>query len=256
MSPDTGLDTGVDHRHKWLHREPEMGLMLRFVPSSGQPAFVRWGVLLSELREAAFELSEPRVSAVKSAWWAEELVRIAGGAGRHPLSVGLDPGWSWLPVAHALVERDASAGLASTPEQAWAGIEPLARSLSRLESEWFEVAPDLDAQSRALAVHLLGQRLVVGRAAEDGAGIPMSLLARHGCVPAELRESSGEPVVAEWAAIVLERLPDSLPRASLFRRFRAMLDREQLRHVARKPDRPWKPGMGSVFQAWRAARRP
>lgn len=255
MSLDPVPDTGTDHRHKWLHREPEMGLVLRFVPLARQAAFLRWGILLCELREAAFELSDARVIAAKTAWWAEELVRIAQGSARHPLSAGLDPGWSWLPVARALVDRQALDGPASTPEQAWAGVEPLARALSRLEADWFSAPAEPEDSTRALAAHLLGQRLVVGRGADDGARVPMSLLARHGLVPADLGGTGGGLAVADWAGSLLERLPDALPDANLFRQLRRNLDQEQLHHLRLTPELPWKPGPGSVLRAWRTARR-
>ena len=65
---------------KWHRREPEMALAEVFCAPEQRPRFRAWGALVHELREAAFELSDARVTAVKSQWWAEELVSVARAA--------------------------------------------------------------------------------------------------------------------------------------------------------------------------------
>ena len=67
---------------KWHRREPEMALVEVFCPPPLRPRFRAWGGLVTELREAVFELSDPRITAVKAPWWAEELLRMAQGQGR------------------------------------------------------------------------------------------------------------------------------------------------------------------------------
>ena len=71
---------------KWHRREPEMALAEVFCPPERRPVFRAWGALVHELREAAFELSDARVTAVKCQWWAEELLGLAQGRSRHPLT--------------------------------------------------------------------------------------------------------------------------------------------------------------------------
>jgi hypothetical protein len=55
---------------KWHRREPEMALAEVFCAPEQRARFRAWGALVHELREAAFELSDARVTAVKSQWWA------------------------------------------------------------------------------------------------------------------------------------------------------------------------------------------
>ena len=50
---------------KWHRREPEMALAEVFCPPEARARFRAWGALVHELREAAFELSDARVTAVK-----------------------------------------------------------------------------------------------------------------------------------------------------------------------------------------------
>ncbi|MCX7041417.1 MAG: hypothetical protein NT117_01745, partial [Gammaproteobacteria bacterium] len=61
---------------KWLQREPEMVFAEVFCPAADKPAFRAWGALLHELRESLFELSDPGVARIKTAWWAEELIGL------------------------------------------------------------------------------------------------------------------------------------------------------------------------------------
>src|SRR6476659_75647 len=82
---------------KWLAREPEMAIAEVFCPPESKPLYRAWGGLLHELREAAFELSDARVTEVKTAWWAEELMGVGQGRHRHPLTevlVGHAAPWS------------------------------------------------------------------------------------------------------------------------------------------------------------------
>lgn len=240
-------------RRKWLHREPEMGLVLRFIPTAQREAAVRWGALLSELRETAFELSDPRVTQAKVGWWAEELLRFHQGQARHPLGHGLPPGLPWVDLATALVAVAGGEGRASDPGEALAQVGPLAEAIARVEAGWFGGQAQAATQA-SVAVHLLAQRLVHGRADDDAARVPMNLFARHGLTPAALVDARGEAVVRDWSSELLVHAPRPDARLVVFRRLRAALDLEQLGHLRRHPGRVWRPGPLSVWRAWRLAR--
>ena len=93
---------------KWHRREPEMALAEVFCPAATRARFRAWGALVTELREAVFELSDPRVTAVKAPWWAEELLRFAEGLGRHPLAADLalpDADVPWNALAAAVLRQ-------------------------------------------------------------------------------------------------------------------------------------------------------
>lgn len=247
MAPDTDL------RRKWLHREPEMGLVLRFVPVSQRESAVAWGALFSELRETAFELSDARVTQAKAGWWAEELLRFGKGEARHPLGRDLPAGLPWVELATALARVAGEGERAADPAEAFEQITPFADALARLEALWFGARPE-PAAVASVAVHLLAQRLVHGRADDDAARVPMNLLARHGLTPSALGEERGEPVVRDWSLALRGHAPEPGPGMVVFRRLRAGLDREQLAYLQRHPGRPWQPGPLTVWRSWRLAR--
>lgn len=247
------MAAATEFAHKWLHREPEMGLVLRFIPVAQRESAVRWGALLSELRETAFELSDPAVTEAKLGWWAEELLRFGQGQPRHPLGQDLPEGLPWRDLATALVTVGGDQGRPADPDAAVAQLAVFASALARVESAWFGAPPQPLAEA-SLAIHLLAQRLVHGRGDDDAARVPMNLLARHALTPAALSGVDGEAAVRDWAGVLRERAPGPGPGMVLFRRLRAGLDLEQLEHLRSYPDRGWRPGPLSVWRGWRLAR--
>src|SRR4249919_1668483 len=103
---------------KWLTREPEMAIAEVFCSAERKPLYRAWGALLHELREAAFELSDVRVTEVKTAWWAEELIGVGQGRHRHPLTEILaDRAAPWSALGRALLELpDTSLRFGTTTE--------------------------------------------------------------------------------------------------------------------------------------------
>lgn len=248
----------------WHAREPEMRLAEVFAPAAARARYRVWGALFFVLREAAFELSDSRVTAVKAGWWAEELLALAQGRPRHPLTcalAGVEAPWPALARAlpeAALDERrpaDSQAGLSM--------LAPLAQALAAVEAALFSTAnvpathgsdTHLTAASRAIAVHLLAERLRFGPGAADAARLPMDLLARHGVGLNVLAADPLHPALADWAGELLARLPADLGAAPLFRRQRAAFDRVRLlRRSARLPEAA-PAGLPTLWRAWRAAR--
>ncbi len=262
----------VDHRahflHKWLAREPEMRFALLFSPAvaatssarageSARTRFEDWGTLLHELREALFELSDARVSAVKTNWWAEELSGLADGRHRHPLTASLvhfpqAAQAPWPALARRLVEHDFDGSRAADTAAAVAALMPLAGAVVEAEAVLFGAESEADA-ARSLAVHWLLQRLPHGLSSPDQGRVPMHLLARHGLTPGQLDAVGADALMRDWGGELLAAAPAGLPGASFLRRCRHRFDQARLaRLAAGQSTEP--PAPLSLWRAWRVAR--
>ncbi len=241
---------------KWQRREPEMAQAEVFCPPALRPRYRAWGSLLHELREAAFELSDPRVAEVKNQWWAEELLGLADGRSRHPVTaplVGASVDWAGLVRALlALPGQDTRPGDTAA---ALARVGAFASAVAGAEARVFGTPPGGPADADAVAVHLLLHRLPEGLAAEDQAGLPMSLLARHGLSAAQVAAGQGEALLRDWAGELLAALPPAARHPALFRRLRGGFDRARLARLAagRGFDPPGP--FSTLLRAWRLARR-
>lgn len=245
------VDPAAHFVAKWQRREPEMALAEVFCPPAQRPRFRAWGALLHELRDAAFELSDARVTAVKCQWWAEELVAMAGGAGRHPLAEALvPPGLPTLPLARALLEQAQFDARPASAELAIAQLLPLASALADVEAALFECEP---APAEALAVHWLLHRLPQGLVAADQARLPLNLLARHGLTTAQVAAGEGGPLLRDWAQALKDASPAPGP-GSLFRRMRSGFDRARLDRLAAGRGFGAPPAPLNLWRAWRLAR--
>lgn len=237
---------------KWHRREPEMALAEVFCAPEQRARFRAWGALVHELREAAFELSDARVTAVKSQWWAEELVNLAQGRSRHPISAVLAlPALPWAALARALMEQAQFDARPADGAEALAQVRGFAQALAEVEAGLFDAAPT-PAVTEALAAHLLLQRLPAGLAAEDQARLPLNLLARHGLTAAEVGAGQGEALLRDWARELATALPP--PEGPLFRRLRTRFDRVRLARLA--AGKGFAPAAAplTVWRAWRVAR--
>lgn len=238
---------------KWHRREPEMALAEVFCPLDQRPRFRAWGAMVHELREAAFELSDARVTAVKCQWWAEELANLPQGSGRHPISTVIaSPGLPWTRLASALLEQSQVDGRPGDASDARMHMQPLARALAEVEAALFGAPQPADAA--AMTVHLLLQRLPQGLVAEDQARLPLNLLARHGRTVAQVAAGEGKAVLRDWAGELLAALPPAPPAAPLFRRLRTGFDRVRLERLAAGRGFAPPAAPATVWRAWRIAR--
>jgi hypothetical protein len=240
---------------KWRVREPEMAWAEVFCPRPLRERFVLWGALLFELRAAAFELSDARLIEVKSAWWADESLRSAQDAPRHPLTQALAaPQLPWGALARGLVSvAQVDPSRPSDRDSALAAVTPLADGIAAMEAALFDARTANEA-SLAIAVHLLGERLRIGLGAADGGRIPLSLLARHGIASALLAQPQGAVAVSDWAAELASALPPDPASATLYRRTRTAFDAWLLRERAGGRERSIVPPLRALRLAWRAAR--
>ena len=239
---------------KWLQREPEMRFAEPFLPPAQRERAQAWGALLHELREAAFELSDPGVARAKTAWWAEELLRTSAGEARHPLTARLGAGAPWSDFSRELLRLTESDARSASTAEALAALQPAAQAAAAVESRLFDARADAEV-ARSLGVHWLLSRLPQGLADEDQARLPMHLLARHGLTAAELPSERSRPLLRDWGAELLAIAPERLPPGvAVFRRARHRLDRQRLRVLAREglPRPPSPPA--ALWHAWRAAR--
>ncbi len=231
---------------KWQAREPEMAIAEVFCPPADKLLFRNWGALLNELREACFELSDARVTAVKVGWWAEEFLGVAKGAHRHPLTGFLvSHNAPWSPLARALLafvseEKPLSSDLPAVLIQ----LEPLAQAVIACEDELFSLMngkqdPIVDTHSsedrkkleeqvftenrmhedrihgnqaiESLSIHWLTSRLLTGLSQADRPFIPLNLLARHGVSIDTLIGESADAKVNAAKRDLAQQLAASLP---------------------------------------------
>ena len=239
---------------KWQVREPEMRVAQVFCPLERLLRFLAWGALLHELREALFELSTAQIIAVKSGWWAEEMLALSRGAPRHPLTqalAGIDA--PWPDLARAVLQFLGDDERRADSAQAISALLPLARSVAAVEGALF-TAKESDDAARALAIHWLWQRLPQGLDAEDRARIPMHLFARHALSPAALVAGEGLPLLRDWAAELSAALPKALPDSAFPARARVRFDQARLDRLAAGQSFGEPPALGTLWRAWRAAR--
>jgi hypothetical protein len=233
-----------------------MAIAEAFVPWSRRPLFRAWGALLHELRATMFELSDARVTEAKTAWWAEELVGLAQGRHRHPLTEALaDRTAPWSALGRSLLELPDADRRHGDTSEAIASLMSPARSVIAVESALFATSADEEA-ARALAIHWLWQRLPQGLSGEDQARIPMHLFARHGLTTSQLAAGQGEPLLRDWAAELASQSPSDLTGSSAFRRSRTSFDRARLRRMAAGRGFTEPPALGTLWRAWRAAKAP
>ncbi len=186
MAVSAGHADAVAFVEKWRARWPEWGIAQVFVPAAQRPLAEHWFALLQEWGDAA-STGEPAPGLAKLAWWREELQGWSKGARRHPLGARLmvQPlDWAGLADAlPALAHRGAQVDAA--------GLDRLARALSRAETALFDEASDGHAAILAWLTDVLDTVRVQAQADPGGEGTrPRRLLnaittgrARTGAAP-------------------------------------------------------------------------
>lgn len=239
-------------------REPLLGAAVGFVPAESRAVFRAWVGLLGEVRECAFELSDPRVTVVKAGWWAEELDGVARGAARHPLTrVLVRHGGPWRGLGDALLAVSSDDAPRADREAAIAALRPLADPLAAIEAHLFGARVDVEAQGRALAIHWLRTRLERGLDAGDRARVPLSQFARHGLRRDQLATAAADALRRDWANDLRAALPaGSTAGWAYLRILELTADRRRLQAMGegRSASRGRAAAFVDVWQAWRLAR--
>ena len=94
-----------------------------------------------------------------------------------------------------------------------------------------------------------------GMSGEDGAGLPMDLLARHALTRERLGDALPTPLLRDWAGALAQALPRAAPGAALPTQARLRFDRRRLARLAARGD-VFDAGVGPglLWQAWQAGR--
>jgi hypothetical protein len=239
---------------KWYAREPEMRWAEVFCAATLKEKFQAWGAFQHELRHTLFELSDVRVTEVKTLWWAEECHRIAAQNARHPISLKLQsyPA-DWSALAKAIISIDHSTR-AGDSDEAVAQLMPLATAVHAIETVLFSSIYHAET-AKSIAISMLLHRLPNGLAMEDRARIPMHLLARHSISAAHLAELAADhPLLKDWARDMQARLPEGLSQASMLRKARIRFDHVRLSKIIEGHGFAASNAQMNVWRAWRAAR--
>ena len=240
MSP-ASLDEGLRAAFaKAEAREPIHRAAAGFVPMESRIVFMAWVALLEELRECVFELSDPRVTAVKSGWWAEELDGVARGAARHPLTrVLVRSGGPWAGIGNALLAVASDDAPSADLDGAVAALSTIDHALIRIH-----VNAELGELERGLE-------------ASDRGRVPLMLFARHGLRRDQLAGTEADALRRDWAMQLHDALPAASPQGWAYPRLIGLhTDRRALRCAVegRGASRGITTGFLEVWQAWRCAR--
>jgi hypothetical protein len=240
---------------KWYAQEHEMQWAEVFCPEAQKKLFCVWGAFQNEIRHTLFELSDARVTEVKTAWWAEECQRIANQQPRHPLSSALqDYSADYLALATAMLRFNSNANRAANTDEAIQALMPLAIAMQDIEACLFDVKAS-QAAAKALAVSWLLKRLPLGLRMEDQARIPMHLFARHAVNAAALTDmATDHPLLKDWAQELQQVLPSQLHDSHLISKARLHFDRVRLTRLKSGKGFTMSNAVMHLWRAWKAAR--
>ncbi len=281
--PDAGQDQNPNDKaadgfiDTWLTAEPWHRLPGAFQTASRRPLQQLLEAVGFQLRTAALDSSDSRVSAVKLPWWHEEMTLLGRGQPRHPLTRALaalpgsdfdeEAGRQWVLAAARLATDDSDADLAARLVR-WHGY---GQAQQQASAPWLPIAAG-DAQLHGLA--LLAERLPAMAHDHRRGWLPLPLMqmARHGLDRSSVAGGADNPAVlaavADYAGELTQALAAALARArrkgsdaagSGYRRGQARLAQMLARHIARQPRQAWSgqhrlPGPLAALSVWRVSR--
>jgi phytoene synthase len=249
---------------KWLEREPWHRLLLLFQPPARRGLVELVEAVGHELRSAALASSDPRVSAGKLGWWAQDAERWPAGGSTHPLLQALAQRPDAIADAGALRDWVAAAG-ALAGDQAATDLEALLQpwlAFSRAQAAAFDLDDRSDGRTHALS--LLAERLPQARLAlsQGRLPVPLTSLAGHGGSRAALATDPGlRAHVLLDHCVELARGLAASAAGNRYRRGQAALARLRLQRSIRAGVRPGAesralPPLRSAFTVWRASAGP
>jgi len=260
---------------KWADAHPEFGLALTFLREPARTEQSAFGCLLFELEHAAFGIREMQPAAIKLQWWAEEFARAANGEARHPLTRVLAERIARASIPLARWQEAVMAALNQRDPEPAPDLRALIENYARFYSPLAEIETALFADSDAAATarafalaRALRETTVLPDALRDGRlPLPLDLLARHRLARGDLAGKSPEAAAAlrDWLKALGAEFGDlarKAPRLSVVSAATLASARSRARRAARAPEplaalaeAQRRPSIGTVWSAWRAARR-
>jgi 15-cis-phytoene synthase len=249
----------------WRRIEPLAELSELFLGPERHVRVAAWGLLLNEIEQAAMDLSEPRVAAVKLAWWADELQRAGQDSARHPLLRSLRPALEvaplqatdWAALIAAAMELGSDEASVGSVEAQLSRYQRFTLPAARIEAALF--GGEAADTARLHAVHLaLEQRLLARRRQRQP--WPLDLVARHGVSPAQAPAEAAAmpPSFAREHARILLAACTRAARPALYRAVASVARAQALRQLSRSAfcgPIAIRPGPLLAFSLWRAVRR-
>ncbi len=250
-----------DFTAEWLLREPALALCFRFAanPMHWLPTVV----IVEELWQAMFTLSNQELAQAKLAWWADEADLAVSGAPRHPLTLALFAGKADLSALPALVQA----------AQEWITLTtaPDANGQRQQFAELATAASELVGEGDCAAIwtELALKRQLPSFAKPDRYG--PSILSRAALAEFQLKASQiaearhvGAALAAKLTNIqhkLRESMPTQAQRMQSATRAYALLHAREAALWAKMAITPQfdgfsatKPGMIGLMQAWWVAR--
>lgn len=265
VAPEAFVSDTDSLQADWRRIEPLAELSALFLGPERQVLVAAWGLLLNEIEQAAMDLSEPRVAAVKLAWWAEELQRAGQDSARHPLLRSLRPVLERAPLqAGDWAALIAAAMALGSDEASVASVEAqldrygrFTRPAARIEVALF--GGEAADTARLHAVHLALEQWLLARRRQRQPW-PLDLVARHGVSPAQAQAES-DPIPTAFVREHARSLLASCTRAArpaLYRAVASVARGQALRQLSRSAaivPLAIRPGPALAFSLWRAVRR-
>jgi hypothetical protein len=240
----------------WRHTFPVLALAELYASPGEAGRLLARAVLVLEWCDGVWRASDPRVTAAKLGWWAEEWERARRGDPCHPLGALLQPAAVSAPLANLLREADRSA------LQHWPDRQAAYAATGIEFAQAFAMADQDAAAMAACCTALIASRHLAAVAAQQPAALaslPLDARARHQLHAGSDDAARARAAAREGAAHVARALDDAiaaLPAAAWSRqrgaRVLAVMATRELRGFHHAPSllSRWRDGLA----AWRAAR--
>lgn len=244
----------------WLQREPALAICNRFAVNPMQ--WLASVIVIEELWQAMFALSNQELAQAKLAWWADEADLAVSGAPRHPLTQALAAEKADLRALPALVQ--AALEWITLPTAPDANAQTLQFStFSTAASAWVG-----EADCAAIWAQLALKRQLQSYAKPERYG--PNILSRAALAEFQLKASQigdadlvAAPLSANLTAICQKlnaTLPKQAPGTQSATRAYGLLHAREAKHwgkvIMAKPGvlTSIEPGFIGLFQAWSIAR--
>jgi len=250
---------------KWLAARPELAVALRFVEPRERAPRLAADAIGREIEHAALRIRDTAVATRKLEWWHAELVAMADGQARHPLTRVLGESALARRVPTSAWAEAIAAALSLREHAAASTLDGLLEAARRMHRPIAGLAGGIDAVS-VIEARALQSLFRDGLAIDDAlaAGrlpVPLDLLARHRLSRDDFADAGGARTAAmgEHFAHLCARMRDlDTARLPVLDAAALHAERWRCRRAARAPGDavrrteglPWS----TAWAAWRASR--